>query len=50
MPNIITVHRPELTEAERTKRMAAIKAAAVRLIIATEQNKVHKSKKEVTEE
>lgn len=40
--NIITVHRPELTEAERTKRMAAVKDAAVRLIIAVEQNKSNK--------
>lgn len=45
MPNIITVHRPELTEAERTKRTAAIKAAAVRLLIATEQTKVHKNER-----
>lgn len=45
MPNIITVHRPELTEAERTKRVAAIKAAAERLLIATEKAKVHKNKK-----
>ena len=34
-PNIIVrIHRPELTEEERTKRMAAIKAAATRLLIA----------------
>lgn len=48
MSNIITVHRPELTEEERTKRMAAIKAAAVRLIIATERAKDHKNKKGAT--
>lgn len=42
MSNIITVHRPELTEEERAKRMTAIKAAAVRLIIATEKAKAQK--------
>lgn len=36
---IIRVHRPELTAEERARRMEAIKDAAVRLIIATEQQK-----------
>ena len=34
-PNIIVrIHRPELTEEERAKRMEAIKAAATRLLTA----------------
>lgn len=32
--NIIRVHRPELTEAERERRMEQIKQAAVRLLAA----------------
>lgn len=39
MENIIRVHRPELTEAERAKRMEAIKEAAARLIVATARAK-----------
>lgn len=35
MENIIIVHRPELTEEERERRMQQIKEAAARLIIAT---------------
>lgn len=31
---IVRIHRPDLTEAERAKRMAAIKAAATRLLTA----------------
>ena len=31
---IVRIHRPELTEEERTKRMKAIKAAATRLLTA----------------
>lgn len=48
--NHITVRRPELTEEERAKRMEAIKQAAIRLVIATEKNKIHKQKerKELT--
>lgn len=34
--NIITVQRPELTEAERVQRMKQIKEAATRLIAATD--------------
>ena len=34
-PNcIVRIHRPELTEEERAKRMTAIKAAATRLLTA----------------
>lgn len=34
-PNIIVrIHRPELTEEERARRMATIKAAATRLLTA----------------
>lgn len=36
---IIKVHRPELTEEERAKRMEQIKRAAIQLIVATEQQK-----------
>lgn len=36
---IIRVHRPELTTEERAKRMEAIKAAAVQLIVAAEEKK-----------
>lgn len=39
MKNIVTVHRPELTEAERAKRMEAIKTAAARLIVAAAKEK-----------
>jgi hypothetical protein len=35
----ITVHRPDLTEEERAKRMEAIKHATVQLVIATERCK-----------
>lgn len=31
---IVRIHRPELTEGERAKRMEAIKAAATRLLTA----------------
>ena len=31
---IVRIHRPELTEEERAKRMATIKEAATRLLIA----------------
>lgn len=40
---IVTVTRPELTPAERAKRMEAIKKAAVRLVISTEKAKKHKT-------
>lgn len=39
MKNIITVHRPQLTEEERAKRMKQIKEAAARLVIATQERK-----------
>ena len=40
--NIIRVHRPELTEEERARRMKQIKEAAARLIVATDlQKKKH---------
>lgn len=39
MENIITVHRPQLTEEERAKRMKQIKEAATRLVIANEERK-----------
>lgn len=34
--NIIRVHRPELTDEERARRMKQIKEAATRLLVATE--------------
>ena len=37
MENIIRIHRPELTDEERARRMREIKKAAERLIIATEK-------------
>lgn len=39
MGNTIIIHRPELTEEERAKRMEEIKRAAVQLVIATERRK-----------
>lgn len=36
---IVRIHRPELTEAERAKRMDAIKKAAANLIMAASVNK-----------
>lgn len=36
---IVRVHRPELTPQEREKRMAAIKDAAARLIIAADKER-----------
>lgn len=40
--NIITVTRPTLTAEEKARRYEAIKQAAARLIIATEQQKRRK--------
>lgn len=37
--SIITVQRPELTEAERARRMKQIKEAATRLVVATDLQK-----------
>jgi hypothetical protein len=34
-----TVHRPELTEKERARRMDTIKQAAVRLVLAAEKTR-----------
>lgn len=34
MKNIITIHRPQLTDEEREKRMKQIKEAAARLVVA----------------
>ena len=39
MTNTIIVHRPELTEHERARRMDEIKRAAVELILANERRK-----------
>lgn len=39
MEHIIRVHRPELTEEERARRMEQIRRAAIRLILATEAAK-----------
>lgn len=44
---IVTIRRPDLTDAERAKRMEAIKQAAVRLVIETEKVKIRKSKKSI---
>lgn len=41
MKNVITVHRPQLTDEERKKRMDSIKEAATRLVIANEERKAH---------
>lgn len=42
MENIIRVHRPELTAEEREHRMAQIKEAAARLIIAAARERKEK--------
>ena len=42
MKNIIRVHRPELSEAERARRMEQIKEAAARLIMAADTYKKEK--------
>lgn len=39
MSNTVIVHRPELTEKERAKRMDEIKRAAVELVLANERRK-----------
>lgn len=39
MKAIVEVTRPELTAAERERRMEAIKQAAIRLVLATEKAK-----------
>lgn len=40
--NIVRIHRPELTEDERARRMEQIRAAAARLILATERQRNQK--------
>lgn len=40
-----TIHRPELTAAERAKRMEEIKQAAARLVLETEKAKQRKAQK-----
>ena len=42
--NIIRVHRPELTEEERARRMARIQRAAEELLIAAERARKEKEK------
>lgn len=39
MKNIVTVHRPKLTDEERERRLKQIKEAAARLVIANEERK-----------
>lgn len=41
--NIIRVHRPVLTDEERERRMAEIKRAAERLLIAAERARKEKT-------
>lgn len=43
MANIIRIHRPELTDEERAKRMEVIKEAAARLILAAERKETAKA-------
>lgn len=38
------IHRPELTDEERAKRMEEIKQAAIRLVLETEKAKLKKLK------
>ena len=47
-PVIVRIHRPELTDEERTKRMAAIKAAATRLLIAVAREQAANNKRRST--
>ena len=41
MNHIVRVHRPELSEEERARRMESIKQAAADLIRAAERNRKH---------
>lgn len=41
MNHIVRVHRPELSDDERARRMESIKQAAAALIIAAERNRKH---------
>ena len=45
---IVRIHRPDLTEEERAKRMAAIKAAATRLLIAVAKQQAAEQKRSIT--
>ena len=45
MSAIVIVHRPDLTDEERAKRMAGIKQAATRLVLETEKAKKRKTLK-----
>ena len=42
---IVRIHRPELTEEERAKRMEAIKAAATRLLTAVARQQATNNKR-----
>lgn len=42
MNNIVRVHRPELTDEERAKRMNQIHNAAAALLLAVERNRKEK--------
>lgn len=42
---IVRIHRPELTEEERAKRMEAIKAAATRLLTAVARQQAKENKR-----
>lgn len=41
---IITLHRPELTEEERERRMAKIRQATVDFLVAVERNRAKRRK------
>lgn len=45
MKIISTVHRPELTDGERAKRLKEIKQAAVELVLANEKRKARSERK-----
>ena len=42
MEHIIRVHRPELTDEERARRMEQIKLAAAKLVAATNRKETHR--------
>ena len=45
---VVRIHRPELTEEERAKRMASIKAAATRLLTAVARQQAADNKRRST--
>lgn len=45
---IVRIHRPDLTEEERAKRMATIKAAATRLLTAVARQQAADNKRRNT--